>query len=97
MSDLDTVVSLDDKRHGYGPYTSGCRCAVCRKAKAEYMRVRRLIARANAHNADGVYVAPISRHGTRFGYEEHGCRCDPCHEARLAEDARYSAKRRSLA
>lgn len=82
--------------HGYVPYTRGCRCAVCKVAKANYMRARRARARENAarhtQGSDGSrptrgtawapgatrYVAPISLHGTRAGYDEHGCRCEPC-------------------
>lgn len=35
-------------QHGYIAYTNGCRCEVCRKAKADYMRARRAAARALA-------------------------------------------------
>lgn len=27
--------------HGYGPYTRGCRCEVCREAKRQYVAARR--------------------------------------------------------
>jgi hypothetical protein len=27
--------------HGQSGYTKGCRCSICRKARAEYMRKRR--------------------------------------------------------
>jgi hypothetical protein len=82
--------------HGYGRYTNGCRCEVCRAAKAAYMRKRRAFGRAlaqqwtatstgqrgNRSNAwapgSKRYVAPIGTHGTRAGYDEHGCRCEPC-------------------
>ena len=37
-----------DGGHGYGAYTNGCRCDVCRAAKAEYMRERRAAGRAKA-------------------------------------------------
>jgi hypothetical protein len=82
--------------HGYGAYTRGCRCDVCRGAKADYMRARRAASRALAarftttpsgergsrHNAFAPgatrYLAPITSHGSRYGYEEAGCRCQPC-------------------
>jgi hypothetical protein len=35
------------------------------------------------------YIAPIDTHGTRFGYEEHGCRCLDCSDARCASDRKY--------
>lgn len=35
------------------------------------------------------YVAPIDIHGTRFGYEEHGCRCAACTTARTTADRIY--------
>ncbi len=59
--------------HGYGPYSKGCRCEVCRRAKADYMRDRRAAARAKPQGK----VAGIL-HGSRAGYEEHGCRCTLC-------------------
>jgi hypothetical protein len=65
--------------HGYVPYTKGCRCAICRQGKADYMRERRAKARANAQ--PGGKVAGIL-HGSRAGYEEHGCRCSLCVETR---------------
>ena len=34
--------------HGYGPYTRGCRCDACRKAKADYMREARRAGRERA-------------------------------------------------
>lgn len=34
--------------HGYGPYTNGCRCDVCKAAKADYQRAKRADARAVA-------------------------------------------------
>jgi hypothetical protein len=34
--------------HGYGPYTRGCRCRVCKDAKAAYCRNRRAAARVGA-------------------------------------------------
>lgn len=86
--------------HGYGKYTNGCRCDVCRQAKADYSRERRAKARALAqkYSVDGWrYVAPIERHGTRFGYEEAGCRCPECTHARTSSDVTYARSRRAKA
>jgi hypothetical protein len=61
--------------HGYGAYTSGCRCDTCRDAKAAYMRGRRDAAYLRG---PAVVTDPRVRHGTRSAYEERGCRCDEC-------------------
>ena len=37
--------------HGYGAYSTGCRCEVCRSAKAAYMRERRAAGRDAARAA----------------------------------------------
>jgi hypothetical protein len=96
--------------HGYGRYTNGCRCEVCRKAKADYMRQRRAEARAlaqrftstpdgkrpNWDNAFAVgasrHLARVARHGTRYAYEEKGCRCRECLDARIASDRRKPSR-----
>ena len=101
--------------HDYSAYTHGCRCDVCRKAKADYMRERRAAARkvAQQHTRSATgnrptngtawapgatrYIAPIAKHGSRFGYEEHGCRCAECTEARLADDRARNERRRERA
>ena len=58
--------------HGYGRYTSGCRCSVCREAKRRYMKARRGL---------GLDVdSPL--HGTYTGYDSYGCRCWPCQVAK---------------
>jgi len=54
--------------HGYGPYTRGCRCSVCRDAKREYMQNRR----------KSPLPAGSPLHGTYTGYDSHNCRCWPC-------------------
>lgn len=50
--------------HGYIPYTHGCRCALCRAAKADYQRAKRqagyALANAVAAPGDG---PPINRVG----------------------------------
>lgn len=73
--------------HGYSKYTSGCRCEVCRSAKAEYMRSRRAVRTAPAREAivderGRVRMIAVGiTHGTRSGYEEYACRCAPCSTA----------------
>ena len=67
--------------HNYAGYANGCRCDVCKKAKADYMHNKRAEARANPREP--------ARHGTRFGYDEAGCRCGPCTRARRLSDKRH--------
>lgn len=83
--------------HGYVPYTRGCRCDVCREAKADYMRARRKAAReeANRFREQGMRRIVIDNitHG-RYGYEECGCRCGVCLQARAdGERKRYDRTR----
>ena len=74
--------------HGYGPYTNGCRCDICRAAKAAYQANRRAAASlATTPVPDGL------THG-RAGYEEHGCRCEICVKAKREEWVRSSRLRR---
>jgi len=61
--------------HGYGGYGNGCRCETYRAAKAAYHRERRAAAIKAAR--PGRVVEGV-KHGTRFGYREKGCRCEPC-------------------
>ena len=72
--------------HGYGAYTRGCRCEVCRQAKADYMRARRAAGRSIAVPDTGVCGV---LHGTRYAYEERGCRCRLCKQARAYSDYLY--------
>lgn len=79
--------------HGYGPYSNGCRCETCRAAKAAYMRERRAAGTVllRAAQARQNTLRPHSRtatHGTRAGYETHGCRCKRCRAAHNASDKR---------
>jgi len=101
--------------HGYGPYSTGCRCDICRAAKAAYLRARRAehreiaakhtVGSTGKRPAPGTarapgatrYLAPIANHGTRFGYEEKGCRCFPCSDARALSDRERLARRRAEA
>lgn len=34
------------------------------------------------------------RHGTRNGYQNHGCRCGPCRRAATAARLAYAARKR---
>jgi hypothetical protein len=84
--------------HGYGGYSRGCRCEVCRRAKADYMQVRRSTARdlAAKHTDErGRHLASGITHGTVFGYEERGCRCRPCTTAIAVKRAREVAAQRA--
>jgi len=91
-------------KHGYGNYTLGCRCAVCREAKAAYMRERRAEARrlARQHTSGRAgepgsfrHVADVTRHGTNYAYYERGCRCRPCTDYSTALNASLPSRRAS--
>lgn len=77
--------------HGYSGYTAGCSCETCRKAKAKYMSKRRGAARAGGGTG---FVADGITHGTRSGYEENGCRCIPCTDAKNASRREQSGRKR---
>ena len=77
--------TLTVRTHGYGGYTNGCRCEICADAKADYMAMRR----AGAFTAPPPETDPAVTHGTRFAYEERGCRCDECATAERAS-SRYA-------
>lgn len=85
--------------HGYVPYTHGCRCEICRRAKAAYVRNRRGAARVlankvgNGLSTDGRHVVAGITHG-RFGYEERGCRCDVCRSTRYGHQCARLARRK---
>lgn len=82
--------------HGYNAYSHGCRCSVCRAAKADYMREKRRAARRYAGpgvTARGRYVAPIENHGTTAGYVEHKCRCPECTAVEAAREQRRTRNR----
>lgn len=80
--------------HGYGAYTRGCRCDTCRSAKAAYMRGRRAkknYGKRRIQYFDGercIVAVGLAKHGTRYGYEERGCRCPTCRQAHNASDHR---------
>lgn len=77
--------------HGYGRYTTGCRCDVCKAAKRAYGRNRRALARArrDAARAEGrEYVAAVVKHGL-YAYQNHSCRCLTCKLANAQSSAKY--------
>lgn len=71
------------KQHGYITYTRGCRCDICRAAKAEYSRKQRAAASERRANefTKGRYTVPDITHGYS-GYANYGCRCWQCTEAK---------------
>lgn len=77
--------------HGYGRYTRGCRCEICRTAKADYMRARRVTSREKrvAAEADGWgdHFVPGITHGIG-GYDNFSCRCVSCRAAKREKDKR---------
>jgi hypothetical protein len=73
--------------HGLSAYSNrGCRCDVCKAAKAESRRKR------NHRNPNGV----IAKHGTISRYSNNKCRCDECRAA-AAEYARGWRERKRSA
>lgn len=90
----------NEQAHGYGRYSHGCRCSICRAAKAAYVQGRRKRARELASrftDDSGRHLAIGVAHGTVSAYDESGCRCRPCTSAlsakRLAEHRRQRARR----
>jgi len=76
--------------HGYVRYARGCRCEVCRQAKADYMRDVRATqrqSRVEVEAAGGRYVANVTVHGYS-AYQNVGCRCATCRAAKAEADAR---------
>jgi hypothetical protein len=81
--------------HGYNRYTQGCRCTVCREAKAQYTRERREAAaqrRAAVESRGGKYVADGIKHGYS-GYANYQCRCETCRAAKRDADTRSGGHR----
>lgn len=80
--------------HGYNAYTHGCRCDVCRRAKADYMREERRRGREFAQSLDVRAFVDGIKHG-RHGYEVKGCRCQVCTSAHSAESVQRRAKKKA--
>lgn len=75
--------------HGYGGYSAGCRCDVCRTAKRLYMRDKRAKATARRKQAEGLtFIAVGITHGTYAGYTDAQCRCHMCKDAKADSDRR---------
>lgn len=77
--------------HSYGGYSNGCRCDVCREAKATRMREYRARARRALRlvqsTGTGRNFVPGIKHGYS-GYQNHACRCEVCTRARAEWDSR---------
>lgn len=85
--------------HGYVRYTRGCRCQVCRAAKAAYVRAKRASAaelRSFAVFWDERYVATGITHGGISGYQDHHCRCDACRLAKAEASERETRRKVSV-
>jgi hypothetical protein len=75
-----------EREHGYGRYTAGCRCDICRAAKRHRQNElrepwRKLL---RAHREEFGW-APYVVHGIKHGYSGYQnffCRCDECVEAK---------------
>lgn len=72
--------------HGYVRYTKGCRCEVCREAKAAYMRAKR-------GRGAVVKVVPDIAHGIN-GYWNYGCRCETCRDSSSSRRAELAHRHR---
>lgn len=84
--------------HGYNRYSNGCRCEVCRAAKAQRQRESRAawsrrrdwvktFGSGGRHYVDGI------THGYS-GYANFHCRCEVCTAAKAAAQSRAYRQRR---
>lgn len=96
----------DRARAAKAAYIRARRAAARERARAyeEAQRARALAQLAEAQRRTGLpirsmtlprYRAPIRAHGTRYGYEEAGCRCEACTAARSAHDRDRAQRRRT--
>lgn len=84
--------------HGYSGYTNGCRCEVCREAKAAYIRGKRrraALRRVLAERWGLFYVAQGIAHGIA-GYQDHQCRCEVCRLAKAEATERETRRQKVM-
>lgn len=95
------VLAPDDPRHGtengYGNLR--CRCTKCTQAHARICRAKgRARALKRALAIAKKQPSPVAfEHGTRNGYDYHGCRCLPCTMAKRGYQQAWRARQRALA
>jgi len=75
------VVTAKPVEHGLSRYKGGCRCDVCKQAKADSRKSKGL------RRPNGT----IPEHGTTTRYTKHGCRCGECRSAMAAHARNYRA------
>jgi hypothetical protein len=77
---------------GPSAYNRGCRCEEC--VELHKLRMRRVLDEMAARGRADPSLIP---HGTRGGYNNWSCRCDPCTDAQMAacKDWRQRAARAS--
>jgi hypothetical protein len=77
--------SANDVSHGCGTtssYRAGCRCHLCKQAKAKYRK----------HGAEPRTAREAYQHGTISRYTAKRCRCDLCRKANREYTRAYYAK-----
>jgi hypothetical protein len=81
-------------RQGKADYMRERRAAARQAAEKHTQGSDGLRPKKNTARAPGAtrFLAPDVTHGTRYAYEEHGCRCFDCTDARRASDNKYRKK-----
>jgi hypothetical protein len=59
------------RTHGRSGYEGGCRCDICKDAKAAHSKVQLVKRIVNVPLAD-------LKHGSYSTYQNYACRCVPC-------------------
>lgn len=90
------VIADPATTHGYLTYSYGCRCEICKAARAEYSREKRAAAAQTRKDnfTKGRYTVPGISHGIS-GYQNHGCRCWTCTEAKSSSGRRESRRKQA--